>query len=129
MDSHERLLGAFLAGELEPAAAREWDEHLLDCEQCWRAVREDRAGRQAAGRLRQPTPPGLADRVRFAVEVAAASTVQAPRPRPRVRLHRGVLTAMGALALGAAAAVTVLNLQGRQAGMPVSVAAVARYAE
>src|SRR5215470_9212137 len=49
MDSHDRydrLLTTFLAGELDPAEARRWDEHLLECEACWRAVREDRAGRQ-----------------------------------------------------------------------------------
>ena len=57
MDGHDRLLAAFLAGELNPAGARRWDEHLLVCERCWRAVREDRAGRQAAQVLRQPAPP------------------------------------------------------------------------
>src|SRR5215471_3227487 len=72
MDGHDRLLAAFLAGELDPADAQRWDEHLLECEACWRAVREDRAGRQAAQVLRQPAPLGLADRVGFAVEVAAA---------------------------------------------------------
>jgi len=33
MDSHHRLLAAFLAGELNPAEARRWDQHLLECEQ------------------------------------------------------------------------------------------------
>src|SRR5215471_10669660 len=78
-DQHHRLLTAFLAGDLDPAEARRWDEHLLECEACWRAVREDRAGRQAARVLRQPAPPGLADRVAFAVEVAAAGRAAAPR--------------------------------------------------
>ena len=72
-DLDHRLLAPFLAGELDPADARRWDEHLLECEACWRAVREDRAGRQAAQVLRQPAPPGLADRVAFAVEMAAAA--------------------------------------------------------
>ena len=58
MDSHDRLLAGFLAGELDSAEARRWDEHLLECEACWRAVREDLAGRQAAQVLRQPAPPG-----------------------------------------------------------------------
>src|SRR5690348_11413967 len=79
MDSHDRLLAAFLAGELDPADAQQWDEHLLECEACWRAVREDRAGRQAAQVLRQSPPTGLADRVAFAVEVAAAGQTAAPR--------------------------------------------------
>jgi len=89
MDGHDRLLAAFLAGELDPAGAQRWDEHLLECEACWRAVREDRAGRQAAQVLRQPAPPGLADRVRFAVEVAAAGRAAAPRRARRAAAHRG----------------------------------------
>src|SRR5579859_474446 len=79
MDSHDRLLAGFLAGELDPADAQRWDEHLLECERCWRAVREDRAGRQAAQMLRQPAPPALADRVAFAVELAAAARTAARR--------------------------------------------------
>src|SRR5258708_18576874 len=93
-DRQHRLLGAFLAGELDAAGARRWDEHLLECEQCWQAVREDRAGRQAAQLLRQPAPPGLADRVAFAVEVAAAgrgATRRRARPGTRAprRAHPG----------------------------------------
>src|SRR5215469_18648292 len=88
-DSHDRLLAAFLAGDLDPADARRWDHHLLECERCWRAVREDRAGRQAAQVLRQPAAPGLADRVTFAVEVAAAARPAAQRQaRPPARARR-----------------------------------------
>ena len=74
-DRHDRLLGAFLAGDLDPATVRQWDEHLLECEQCWRAVQEDRDGRRAAELLHQPAPPGLADRVTFAVDVAAEANL------------------------------------------------------
>src|SRR5260370_17135009 len=90
-DRDHRLLAAFLAGELDPAAARRWDAHLLECEQCWRAVREDRTGRQAARLLRRGAPPELADRVAFAVELTAARAAgqrpaRAPaRPRRRAR--------------------------------------------
>ena len=55
------------------------DEHLLVCERCWRTVREDRAGRQAAQVLRQPAPPGLANRADLAVEAAAAGRTAARR--------------------------------------------------
>src|SRR5690349_12432791 len=117
MDSHDRLLAGFLAGELDPAEARRWDEHLLACERCWRAVREDRVGRRAAQVLRQPAPPGLADRIAFAVEVAAAARTPAqrqPRPparsprrgRPGRRLRRRVAGA-GMLAAGAAVTLTM----------------------
>jgi hypothetical protein len=141
MDSHDRLLAAFLAGELDPAAARRWDEHLLECEACWRAVREDRAGRQAAQALRQPAPPGLADRVAFAVEVAAAGRTAAPRRtgqgirsgrrgRHDRRLHWR-LAGAGAVAAGLAITLLVaLPPGGHQAGsVPAAVAAVARYAQ
>jgi anti-sigma factor RsiW len=133
MDSHDRrhqLLTAFLAGELNPADAPRWDEHLLECEQCWRAVREDRAGRQAAHVLCQPAPSGLADRVAFAVELAAAGDMAQRHPRHGVRLRWRWLASAGALAGAVAVAVAVLLPGGHETGsMPAAVAAVARYAE
>src|SRR5260370_9767380 len=73
MDSHEAMLAGFLAGDLDPDEARRWDEHLLECERCWRAVREDRAGPQGPALLREPPPPGLSDRVAFALQLAPAA--------------------------------------------------------
>jgi hypothetical protein len=140
MDSHDRLLAAFLAGELDLAEARRWDEYLLECERCWRAVREDRAGRQAAQLLRQPAPPGLADRVAFAVEVAAAARPAAQRRsrpparwrrgRPDRRLHRR-LAGAGIIAAGVAVTLTMILLPGghQAGGVPAAVAAVVRYAQ
>ncbi len=132
MDGHDRhhlLLAAFLAGELDSAAARRWDEHLLACEQCWRAVREDRVGRQAAEVLRQPAPPGLADRVTFAVELAAA-TRQPSRQRNRRRgpARWGWLAGAGTLAAGLAVTLMVLLVSSGRETVPAAVAAVARYA-
>ena len=141
MDSHDRVLAAFLAGELGPAEAQRWDEHLLECERCWRAVREDRVGRQAAHVLRQPAPPGLADRVAFAVEMAAAARTAAPRrarrgtgSRRRARHDRRLhwrLAGAGAVAVGLVVTLVVVLLPGgHQAGsLPAAVAAVARYAQ
>src|SRR5262245_61171192 len=120
MDGHEaghRLLAAFLAGDLSPADAKAWDEHLLACEQCWRAVREDRAGRQAAQLLRQPPSPGLGDRVRFAVELAAAGTIARQRPRHGMRLRWRWPAAAGALAAAIAVTVAVLLPGGRETGI------------
>ena len=141
MDSHDRMLAGFLAGDLDYADAQRWDEHLLACERCWRAVREDRTGRQAAQVLRQPAPPGLADRVAFAVEMAASAPGAAQRQaRPPARaLGRGRhgrrlrwrLAGAGAVAVGLVATLLVALLPGsRQAGgVPAAVAAVARYAQ
>ena len=150
-DRHDRLLAAFLAGELDAAEARRWDEHLLECEACWRAVREDRAGRQAAQVLRQPAPPGLADRVTFAVEMAAGARAAAPqrarpgirsrrRARPGIRLRRRArhgrrlrwrLASAGAVALGLVVTLVVALLPGghQAGGVPAAVAVVARYAQ
>jgi hypothetical protein len=147
-DEDHRLLAAFLAGELDPAAARRWDAHLLECEQCWRAVREDRTGRQAAQLLHQPAPPGLADRVAFAVELTAAG--RAPRQRPtrapaRSRLHArpgrrprqgGRLRwqwlaagGTGTVALVVSLVVVLLPNGHQTPSVPAAVAAVARYAQ
>jgi anti-sigma factor RsiW len=130
MDSHDgdhRLLIEFLSGELDPADARRWDEHLLECERCWRAVREDRAGQQVAELLRQAAPAGLADRVRFAVELAAAGSASPRSPRRGMRLRWRRLA--GAGAVGLAAVTVVLVMPGGRASMPAAVAAVAGYAE
>jgi len=140
MDGHDRLLSAFLAGDLDLADARRWDEHLLECEQCWRAVREDRDGRLAARLLRQPAPAAMPERIRFAVEVAAAAGPAAQRnerpgrrsrrwARARVRPRWRWLAGAGTLAAGLAVTVIVLALPAGRASVPAAVAAVARYAE
>jgi anti-sigma factor RsiW len=140
-DRDHRLLAVFLAGELDPAEALRWDEHLLACEACWRAVREDRAGRQAAQLLRRPPPPGLADRVAFAVEMAAAARTTGPqqvrpgiRSRSRARHHRRLrwrLAGAGIVAAGVVATLMVLLLPGshQARSVPDAVAVVARYAQ
>ena len=83
MDEHDSLLDAFLAGDLGSADARRFDEHLLDCEACWKAVRANRVGRLAAQVLRQPAPPSLTDSVAFEVEVAASVRQEGLARRPR----------------------------------------------
>src|SRR5260221_9082242 len=107
MDSHDRMLAAFVAGDLGMADARRWDEHLLECERCWRAVREDGDARQAAERLRLPPPPGLAAQVRFAVELAAAAGTTPCPPGRRRGSPTWVRLAVGG---AAAAAFPVLAL-------------------
>ena len=137
-DRSHRLLAAFLAGDLHPAEARAWDQHLLECEQCWRAVREDRAGRQAAQVLRQPAPPGLADRVAFAIEVAAATRAAPRQAQPDGRQRRWAsrlrwrrLASVAAVVVAAAVTLLVFALpRARETGsVPAAVAAVARYAQ
>ena len=112
MDGHDRdhrLLAGFLAGDLDPAAARR---------------------------------RGLADRVAFAVEIAAAGR-GAGRPwrRPGARSRRLVrpgnrlgwqrIAGAGVLVAGLAVTLAVLLFPGgpQTRSVPAAVAAVARYAE
>jgi hypothetical protein len=134
MDSHDRdhrLLAAFLTGELAHADVRRFDEHLLECEACWRALREDRTARQAAELLRHPAPPGLADRVAFAVEVAATAHVAGTRQTRTNGRLRWRLAGAGALALSVITLLAVLLWPGGNGtpSMPAAVAAVAHYAQ
>jgi anti-sigma factor RsiW len=117
MGTHEQTLTAFLAGELDERAAAEFDAHMLTCADCWQALREDRAGRAAAARLRDAAPADLADRVRMTVELA-------DRPRPERR--RGRWLAAGALAVAAAViALVVIALPERGADPPAIATVVA----
>ena len=63
MTCPEERLVAFLAGELSSEEERRFHEHLLGCEQCWRAVQADQAARHALEQLSQPAPAGLQGRV------------------------------------------------------------------
>ena len=51
MSCNEDRVIAFLAGELSDDDERRFDEHLLQCEECWRAVQADRAARFALEKL------------------------------------------------------------------------------
>jgi anti-sigma factor RsiW len=99
MHATDQRLAAYLAGELDPDAARAVDEHLLGCDRCWHTVSAAQLGRRAAERLRRPTPAGLADRIRLAIQLAPDT---AP---PQRRPGRRAVAAAGAAALVAAAVV------------------------
>lgn len=121
----DRELAAFLAGELSGEAARSFDKHLLSCERCWGAVRADRVAREAGYRLRDAAPADLADRVRFAVELAASDGPTNDHRRRRVFAVGTTLTALAAaLGLGLFAWL----LPNRTPATPAPVAAVVQYA-
>lgn len=75
MSCDESRIAAFLNGELSDAEEQSFDEHLVDCESCWSAVQEDRAGRLAVERLQVPAPLGLADRVTASINLAGKRPV------------------------------------------------------
>jgi anti-sigma factor RsiW len=61
MGHDEPTLLAFLEGTLTATEAEGFDAHLLGCESCWTAVREDRAGRDALRSLLELAPPRRGD--------------------------------------------------------------------
>jgi hypothetical protein len=124
---------AFLAGDLPAEDERRFDGHLLQCEDCWRAVQADRMARFALEKLREPAPAGLKDRVALAISLAAPQALPdkaARRPlalwvrqamaRPVVRL----VAAAGVLIVLAAGSFGWLETKGGPADPP-QVAAVA----
>ncbi|MDA8297713.1 MAG: zf-HC2 domain-containing protein [Actinomycetota bacterium] len=132
MACSELRRAAFLSGELAPAEREAFDVHLLECEACWQAVQDDRAGRAALAHLLTPPTPGLAERVALAVEVAARTGPPAPqaatRPAPQGSRRRLAIAA-AALAIVALVGSLLVTVVGRtRAADPPAVAAVVALA-
>lgn len=87
MTHDDATLGAFVAGELSPAEAERVDAHVLGCDECWEAVRQDLHGGRLARSLRVRAPAGLADRVEAAVRARASP----PRGARRRQLIAGLV--------------------------------------
>jgi hypothetical protein len=131
----EQPVISFLAGELSADEERRFDEHLLGCEGCWRAVQADRAARLALEQLREPAPAGLQGRVAFSVALAAseaeAGAVVVGRERPPSLVRRAMATRRVRLVAAASLLVVVaagsfgwLAVRRAPAGDPAQVAAV-----
>jgi hypothetical protein len=124
----EARIVAFLNGKLSGPDEQAFDEHLLNCEACWRAVREDQLGRLALQQLRVPAPAGLADRVTGFVGLAGQPEAHPPARRarlgPRGRRRMGQVAAAGALALAVLGGMLGWALQGRSASDPPQIAKV-----
>jgi hypothetical protein len=136
----DRRLVAFLNGQLPDAEEQAFDEHLLDCEACWQASQEDRAGRLALERLRIPAPAGLADRVAASVALAGKSPTAGARvggtghrrwrrgsdnrEGPRRSKRMVVMAAAAVLVLAAVGGIVGWTLGDRPAGDPPQIAGV-----
>ena len=137
MTCDDRRVVAFLNGQFSAAEEQAFDEHLLSCEDCWRAVQEDRGTRMAVERLRVTAPPGLADRVTVAVGLAARSRADhgtSVSVRRRVRNWRSASRVWrgrpGRLLVGAAVVLVLVGallgwaVTGNQPSDPPQIAAV-----
>jgi hypothetical protein len=120
----EERLVAFLAGELSAEDEREFDQHLLECESCWREVQADQMGRFAIERLREPAPNGLRDRISLAVSLEESDgALHRPRALQAHRRSVHFLAATLCVALATSGALVGL-LAGSSAADPPQVSAV-----
>lgn len=120
----DRLL-AFLSEELDEPERASYDDHLLGCEDCWTAVREDRRGRALAESLREPAPAGLAERIRLAAEAERQPATRVSQTTPTVVGDTHVRSrrprrrwAVAVASVGAAAAVAAGVLLTTGSGTP-----------
>jgi hypothetical protein len=104
----EERVFSFLAGELSPDEERRFDEHLLGCEGCWRAVQADRSARLALEKLREPAPAGLQGRVALSVALAASEADGGTAGVGRKGAHSFMRRAMATRRLRLVAAASLL---------------------
>ena len=72
----DQLAAAYLDG-LRARPRRRYEQHLLDCEACWREVSLARLGRGLAERVTDIAPPGTREAIRAAVLTAAGALLTA----------------------------------------------------
>src|SRR3990170_3859085 len=80
MSSHnpERSAAEFLGGQMSRRHRRAFEEHIIDCEECWHEVELGRAGRTAAESGRDIAPQAMRERLR-----ASVATLTPPSRRLR----------------------------------------------
>lgn len=118
---HEPELNAaaYLAGELDRGDRVAFEEHLLECEECWAEVEAGRRGMLAAEQARELAPMHLRARIRESLAQA-----ESPRP-PRRSLRLWAAAASLVAIIGISAA--VVSSRGGVDETPAIQAAVAGY--
>lgn len=121
------VLATLLDGGTDDRERAELERHLLACDACWEAVRDDRRGRLAAEDLRETAPAALRDRVVLVTEACGPSRGRSRRPRRRIApvamCAGAALAAVGALSLGQQG-----GSQARSGEKPTIVSVVTRLA-
>lgn len=74
----EKNAAAYLSGNMSRRRRKSFEEHILDCEDCWSEVDLGRRGRSLAEAARGLAPQKLRERIRMSVEAM-------PAPRGRWR--------------------------------------------
>jgi anti-sigma factor RsiW len=111
----ERDAAAYLGGTLTRRRRRRFEDHLLECEQCWREVAEARRGRSVAEAARELAPQSVRELVRAAVAGAEP-------PSRRFPLPWLATAAVALLVLAGATAVVLVVRPDRPARQPAPIA-------
>ena len=119
----ERLAAAYVAGAQKPRIRRRFEEHLLECEECWREVGLARTGRTIAESAREVAPAHLRESVRGAVALSGASSA-ARRP-----FRVGVLAVAATVSVAALALVGVVVFVGHGQPAPIAAALAAFHSD
>lgn len=85
----ERDAAAYLGGALRTRHRRRFEEHLMDCEDCWREVAAGRLGRRLAESTRELASQALRETVR-----AAVAALPSPRRRFRSPMIRAAVVVL-----------------------------------
>lgn len=97
--SPELQAAAYLAGELSRSERQGFEDHLIDCDECWAEVEAGRRGQTSVESLRELAPSHL----RLAIR--AGVTGRSPK---RSRKRRPMLLAAAGLAVSASIATAVI---------------------
>lgn len=97
-------VAAFVDGQLEPAALRDAQAHVMCCESCERAVRQQRAIKSRMGTVTVPGPPrGLLDSLNDLADQQPVEDGRWVRLRRAAPLRAGVAVAGASMAVAALA--------------------------
>jgi hypothetical protein len=120
MHDPELTAAAYLAGELSADERERFEQHLIDCEACWKEVDAGRRGMTAVEGARELAPSHLRERIRKAI---GKRTPAKPRNAVRIRL----LAAAAVLILGAGGSAAFLALRDTGSEPRAIAAAISGY--
>lgn len=103
---------SYLGGAMSPRRAEVFEQHLMECEDCWREVTQGREGRALVESARELAPAEFREDLR-----ATIAAYEPARPRPR----GAWLAIAAALVLVAGGASTFIVVRGPE--QPVAIAA------
>ncbi|MCA1676318.1 MAG: zf-HC2 domain-containing protein, partial [Actinobacteria bacterium] len=108
----ERAAAAYLSGSMSRRHRKGFEEHILECEDCWSEMEIGRRGRSLAEEGRELAPQRLRERVRMSVEAMPSSKHR----------WRGVALGGAVVAIALATLVATIEWQPQKPEQPTEIA-------